>query len=220
MMAQNGMARRLSGAGALLLVLAACGRVAPGGASVLPTAALVIPAPSQSHVVVASPLPIPTVAPSPAPATQVVTETPVAAPPYPAQAREAQLIAAVHALRAQHGLAAYRAVPALSAVARMHSCDLAAHGVISHSSSDGRTLQERLGAEAARWSWPSESIAAGTDDPAGVIALWLDEPPDGWHRRNLLDPDQQVVGVGYCVAPDDPSGNRHYWTMIVARPAP
>jgi len=76
-----------------------------------------------------------------------------------------------------------------------------------------RTLAERLGADAPRWSWPSESIAAGTTDPAAVIALWLDEPPDGWHRRNLLDPEQRVVGVGFCANPDDPSGNRLYWTM-------
>lgn len=90
---------------------------------------------------------------------------------------------------------------------------------ISHTSSDGRTLAERLGADAAGWSWPSESIAAGAADPAAVIALWLDEPPDGWHRRNLLDPEQRVVGVGFCANPDDPSGNRLYWIMIVTRPA-
>lgn len=119
----------------------------------------------------------------------------------------------------QNGLPAYTLEPSLSDVARAHSCDLAANGIISHTSSDGRTLAERLGADAARWSWPSESIAAGTADPAAVIALWLDEPPDGWHRRNLLDPEQRVVGVGFCANPDDPSGNRLYWTMIVTRPA-
>jgi hypothetical protein len=43
--------------------------------------------------------------------------------------------------------------------------------------------------------------------------------PDGWHRRNLLDPEQRVVGVGFCANSDDPSGNRLYWTMIVTRPA-
>jgi uncharacterized protein YkwD len=129
-------------------------------------------------------------------------------------------VAAVNELRMQNGLPAYTLEPSLSDVARAHSCDLAAHGSISHASSDGRTLAERLGAEAARWSWPSESIAAGTADPAEVIALWLDEPPDGWHRRNLLDPEQRAVGVGYCANPDDPSGNRFYWTMIVTRPAP
>jgi uncharacterized protein YkwD len=128
-------------------------------------------------------------------------------------------VAGVNELRAGHGLAPYRAEPVLSDVARSHSCDLAAHGAISHTSSDGRTLQDRLGDQAGRWSWPSESIAVGTDDPAQVIALWLDEPPDGWHRRNLLDSEQQVVGVGYCAAPDDPSGQRFYWTMIVARPS-
>jgi len=89
--------------------------------------------------------------------------------------------------------------------------------MISHVSSDGRTLGQRLPARTPALLWPSESIAAGTADPAEVIALWMDEPPEGWHRRNLLDPQQTLVGLGYCYSPDDPSGNHHYWTMDIAR---
>ncbi len=59
--------------------------------------------------------------------------------------------------------------------------------------------------------------AAGTDDPAMVVAWWMDEPPDGWHRRNILDADQRDVGVGYCFATEDASGNHHYWTADFSR---
>lgn len=174
-----------------------------------------MPTPAPTHTSSA-----PTLSP-PTPTLPEPTAAPAAAaqPTAASTEPEAQLVAAVNELRMENGLPAYTLEPSLSDIARAHSCDLAAHGTISHTSSDGRTLAERLGADAARWNWPSESIAAGTADPAAVIALWLDEPPDGWHRRNLLDPEQRVVGVGFCANPDDPSGNRLYWTMIVTRPA-
>jgi uncharacterized protein YkwD len=111
----------------------------------------------------------------------------------------------------------YKHDTGLSDAARAHSCDMAANQFIGHESSDGRTLIERLPVIDPPWVWPSESVAAGVDDPAMVIALWMDEPPDGWHRRNLLDAEQTTVGVGYCFRDDDPSGNRHYWTMDITR---
>jgi uncharacterized protein YkwD len=132
-------------------------------------------------------------------------------------AREALLVAEINRVRAEFGLPPYLHSPELSAVARAHSCDLAAHGMISHVSSDGRTIQDRLAGADPPWEWPSESIAAGTDDPAAVVAMWMDEPPEGWHRRNILDADQREVGTGYCFTPDDPTGNRHYWTADFSR---
>jgi uncharacterized protein YkwD len=130
---------------------------------------------------------------------------------------EALLVAAINQVRAANGLPPYLHNPELSAAARGHSCDLAAHGLISHTSSDGRTLAQRLAGSDPAWEWPSESIAAGTNDPTAVVAMWMDEPPDGWHRRNILDTDQREVGVGYCYAADDPTGNHLYWTADFSR---
>lgn len=123
----------------------------------------------------------------------------------------------INTLRVQAHLPPYQQNIELSIIARAHSCDLAAHHIISHVSSDGRSLAERMPARSPAFLWPSESIAAGSPDPAQVIALWMDEPPEGWHRRNLLDPQQTLAGIGYCYTPDDPSGNHHYWTMDIAR---
>jgi uncharacterized protein YkwD len=132
---------------------------------------------------------------------------------------EAQLVVAINEVRAANGLPPYEHNPELSVAARGHSCDLAAHKLISHTSSDGRTLAQRLAGGSPPWEWPSESIAAGTDDPAVVVAMWMDEPPEGWHRRNILDVDQRAVGVGYCHTDDDPTGNHHYWTADFSRRA-
>jgi uncharacterized protein YkwD len=131
--------------------------------------------------------------------------------------REARMVVLINALRAEQGLPAYTHDAGLSDAARAHSCDMAANGFIDHTGSDGRSVQERMPIAEPPWVWPSENIAAGSDDPAAMIALWLDEPSDGWHRRNLLDPDQQAIGAGYCFRDDDPTGNRHYWTIDLAR---
>jgi len=132
---------------------------------------------------------------------------------------EALLVVAINQQRATNGLPPYQHNPELSAAARSHSCDLAAHGLISHMSTDGRTLAQRLAGSNPPWEWPSENIAVGLDDPAAIVALWMDEPPDGWHRRNILDTDQREVGAGYCYAADDSTGNHYYWTADFSRHA-
>lgn len=216
---------------ALCTVCTACAAAPAAQAPApLPTARIAL-APTSSQ----APAPkLPTLSPttsapaSPAPASPAPTSLPTAAPTALAEqaatpasnesaALEQQLIDAINQARAAQGLPAYQASAELSAAARAHSCDLAQHQLISHVSSDGRTLADRLAGATPAWQWPSENIAAGLADPAAVVALWLDEPADGWHRRNILDPDQQAVGAGYCHQPDDPSGNQHYWTADFAR---
>jgi uncharacterized protein YkwD len=152
------------------------------------------------------------------------TSTPTASP-IPSIAansdheREQILITLINQIRAEHGLPAYQSHPDLMQAARAHSCDIAQHQIISHNSSDGRTLTERLAFSQVPWEWPSENIAAGSDDPAVIVAMWMDEPPEGWHRRNILDQQQTEIGVGYCFTPEDATGNRHYWTADFTRRA-
>jgi uncharacterized protein YkwD len=126
-------------------------------------------------------------------------------------------VATINQVRATNGLPPYQHSPELSGAARAHSCDLAAHSLISHESSDGRTLSQRLEGATPPWEWPSENIAAGVSDPAATVAMWMDEPPEGWHRRNILDTDQREVGAGYCYMADDATGNHHYWTADFSR---
>ena len=150
-----------------------------------------------------------TAAPTPLAATATLGDDPAML--------EALLVATINQVRDANGLPPYQQSPELSDVARAHSCDLAAHGLISHESSEGRTLAQRLDGATPPWEWPSENIAAGVIDPAATVAMWMDEPPEGWHRRNILDAAQREVGAGYCYAADDATGNHHYWTADFSR---
>lgn len=165
----------------------------------------------------AEPTPAPSLTPAPSTTLAPALETPAPGPDADQVTREALLVAAINQTRTANGLPPYLHSPELSAAARGHSCDIGVHGMISHTSSDGRTLAQRLAGSDPPWEWPSESIAAGIDDPAAVVALWMDEPPEGWHRRNILSGDQREVGAGYCYIADDPTGNHHYWTADFSR---
>lgn len=197
--------------------------------SPLPTAAVAAPSPGVSTArpvvpTLATPPQLPTPTPSatstPTP-TATSTPTPTATPIITGTtALETRLLAIINDIRNANNLPAYRLDAALSDVARAHSCDMAANSFIGHSSSDGRSVTERMPPAEPPWVWPSESVAAGSDDPQLIVDWWMDEPPEGWHRRNILDEQQQVIGVGYCFRDDDPTGNRHYWTIDITRPGP
>jgi uncharacterized protein YkwD len=177
-------------------------------------------APSDAPPVASDPATAaPTDAPLLADPTQIAPEATMSVGEDPA-ALEALLVATINQVRSANGLPPYQHSPELSVAARAHSCDLATHGLISHSSSDGRTLAQRLEGATPPWEWPSESIAAGSADPATIVAWWMDEPPDGWHRRNILDTDQREVGAGYCSVVEDATGNHHYWTADFSRRSP
>lgn len=174
-------------------------------------------APTQSEPATPVPQQIPTILPP----TEVAAIDVQAVDEQPDRASvsmlEALLVVEINRVRAENALPPYESSPELGAAARAHSCDLAEHKLISHTSSDGRTLAERLAGANPPWEWPSESIAAGSADPKVIVAMWMDEPPEGWHRRNILDVDQRAVGVGYCYTEDDPTGNHSYWTADFSR---
>jgi uncharacterized protein YkwD len=208
----------------LSALLAACAQPSPSLPR--PTAALGVPlatamptqaapTPQPSSTPSSTPAPLPTIVPTAATPLPTIVPTSIT-PPADDAAREGLLLTLVNAERAGVGSALYPLDPQLSGAARAHSCDMATHQFMGHTGSDGRALTDRV-PPGLPWQFYSESIAIGTDDPAAVVALWMDEPPDGWHRRNILDADRVVAGIGYCQAPDDPTGNQHYWTMIVAK---
>lgn len=214
--------------GALLLgVVSACGVAPSGPSAALPTARVIItpappsptasPEPSFPTLTPEPSAPTPTPSPTPAPPSPTPTATATPTPTLDTDAaREAALAAEINRVRAENGMPPYAISPELNATAHAHSCDMAAHMLISHTGSDGRTLRDRLATATPPWQRMSESIAAGFDDPAKVVALWMDEPPDGPHRLNILNPDQREVGTGYCYAADDATGNHYYWTADFA----
>jgi hypothetical protein len=118
---------------------------------------------------------------------------------------EWQCVWLTNQLRAEHGLPPLKAEPILMDTARAHSQDMAARGYVDHTTPEGMTLLDRLrAADYSPTGYYSENIrVGGQDTPEAAIEWWYDEqPPDDWHRRNLLSVDLREVGCGIEVDPD------------------
>ncbi len=154
---------------------------------------------SETHRAAAPVLaPAPSPAPSPAPGA-VVEDLPE------------QLVALVNQLHVEAGCTPFRRDERLDTAAQGHASDIAAHRRIDHRGTDGSTLRERLSRVGYPYSRASEGIAV-YQSPEQVVAMWMDEPPDGPHRRNITDCAYVDLGVGVAV---DERGRR-WWVMDVA----
>ena len=96
--------------------------------------------------------------------------------------------------------------PRLTRAAQLHSDDMHATGVMSHTGSDGSSLTQRLAREGYAYGRAGENVAWGYATPEAVVAGWLGS--DG-HCANLM-------GVGFTDLGAGESGR--YWTLVFARP--
>lgn len=81
-------------------------------------------------------------------------------------------------------------------VAKVHSIDVANNNLSGHLSSDGRTLKQRLGNLKVNHEKIGENISFGICDPLQIIVdLLVDESETKGHRKNILDPEFDWVGV-------------------------
>ncbi|MDZ7306405.1 MAG: CAP domain-containing protein [candidate division KSB1 bacterium] len=88
---------------------------------------------------------------------------------------------------------------ALAAAAQAHAEDMGKTGKIGHVGSDGATLRERLWrAGAAINTYLAENCSYGYEDPVQIVLQLLVDAgvPSRGHRRNLLNPNLQFIGVG------------------------
>ena len=137
------------------------------------------------------------------------------------QGIQAEVLQAVNAVRAAGAVCGgdvYSATHALKwskllhQSAASHSRDMAQKQMLSHTSSNGGTLLQRLQAAGYNFGAAGENIATGQGSVKEVIASWLKSPG---HCKNMLAPSYQEVGVA-CVRSN---GARHdpYWTMNLGR---
>jgi uncharacterized protein YkwD len=147
-----------------------------------------------------------------APATAEATVTPTRV--------ERRVLAAINREREAAGLAKLGFKPSLIRAARAHTRDIAARGVLTHTSDDGSTVVQRVrdfGYRSSGYtSWKvGETLAAGTAGtavatPAAIVALWMGSPG---HRDVLMTPGFRDVGVG-VVRGDD---GMRYFTVDFGR---
>lgn len=128
---------------------------------------------------------------------------------------EKAMVRLINEQRASQGLSQLRRVRVLDEAADWFAEDLAARDAdLDHVDSQGRRVNHRIydfGYRAIRKA--AENIAYGSDDARGTLDLWLKSPG---HRRNLLDPDLEDIGVGAQVSPS----GRVYWVTEFARRHP
>ncbi len=129
-------------------------------------------------------------------------------------AGEQTMLDRIDAVRAEAGLPPLTRMPALDAVARQHSVEMAASGALSHVSEVTGTPEDRVRAAGVEASVITENVALHQDSAHAMEAL-LASPP---HRANVLDARVNRIGLGAVR-----SNGAVYVTQVfaeVAQPAP
>ncbi len=120
--------------------------------------------------------------------------------------------------RRQAGLPALKYDPVLAAAAQKHSVDMAMQDYFEHEGSDGSSVSERVSAMGYKWSFVAENLQGGGDTPEEAVQRLMNSPG---HRKNILNPKAQEIGVGYYFLAKDTGDvkHKHYWTQVFAKPA-
>jgi hypothetical protein len=118
--------------------------------------------------------------------------------------------------------------PGLNQSARAHSVDMALTPCFQHDSCDGTSIWVRIGAYYTRSGTLGENIAAGYADARAAMNAWLCDASGGvccadgascdGHRRNIMAPGYQALGVGYAQQAGSPYGR--YYTQDFGGAAP
>jgi uncharacterized protein YkwD len=132
-------------------------------------------------------------------------------PPTPLNMNSA--LADFNDYRRTNGLASVRLNDKLSAASKVHADDLARHGNISHTGSDGSGHGERLQRQGYDFSIAAENVATGQKSWELVFKAWQDSPS---HNENLLRPDVTDFGIALVYEPK--TMYQTYWSMVVAAP--
>jgi uncharacterized protein YkwD len=118
----------------------------------------------------------------------------------------------INQARSEAGLTPLNINPQLTAAAQGHSIDMACHGLLSHSGSDGSSPSQRVAAAGYAASRSSE-IIYGSGYPQTAFQWWMN---DQIHRDEILNPYVIDMGVGYAYVPGTAAGG--YYTVNFASP--
>lgn len=144
-------------------------------------------------------------------AALMVLATPVYACAVPADlsAMQAETLKHLNAERKAAGLSSLRISEKLNKAAQGHACDNADRKSISHTSSDGSTLKERLRAVGYRFRTAAENTGRSFATPARAVEWWMSSPK---HNANILLRKAREVGIGIAVS-DAPDSKLH-WILV------
>lgn len=130
----------------------------------------------------------------------------------PATAQERTMLCLVNQARAQRGLDPLAAPRALARASARKSADILRCDEFSHEAC-GREFTywiERSGYDGCRMG---ENIAYGGGrlaTPRSIFRMWMNS---SGHRRNILDPSYEDIGIGLQVGELDGYDGAHVWTQ-------
>ncbi len=155
---------------------------------------------------------------NPTPGTPGAPGTTASALACPGLPTQAQILAAINAVRAQArscGGTRYAAAAALAwnnqlaSAAQGHSDDMASHNYFSHTSRDGREFDQRAAAAGYPGGFLAENIAAGQGNLTSALQTWTNSPG---HCTNLMSPDYTDVALACASKSGSTYGT--YWTLM------
>ena len=123
-----------------------------------------------------------------------------------------EIASLINNARAQAGLPSLSVNVQLSAAAQGHSIDMVCHNLLSHSGSDGSSVQERVAAAGYSASYSSE-IIYGSGYPQTAFDWWMS---DATHRNEILNANVTEMGIGYAYSAGTAYGS--YYTVDFASP--
>ncbi len=142
--------------------------------------------------------------------------TPVSAPTGPASCKYTvsasypdQIASLINNARTQAGLKALTVNFRLAAAAQGHSIDMACHGLLSHTGSDGSSILQRISAAGYPAIFYEEMIYGG-GYPQDAFNWWMNDPT---HHAVIFDTRVTEIGVGFAYIADTASGG--YYTVDV-----
>jgi uncharacterized protein YkwD len=126
--------------------------------------------------------------------------------PEDTKALQNEVLAQLNAERQAHGLVAFKLSPKLDTAAQGHACDNANRQSISHDSSDGGTLKNRLQKVGYKYRAAAENTGRGFGSGTLAVEWWMNSPK---HRDNILLAKVREVGVGIALS-DKPDSKLHW----------
>lgn len=128
--------------------------------------------------------------------------------PAASEALQAEALNAVNAERAAHGLRALKFSRTLDKAAQGAACDNANRHEISHVSSDGSHLRDRLHRVGYKFRSAAENTGRGFRSGSSAVEWWMHSPK---HKANILMSSVREIGIGIALsaAPD----NKLHWIL-------
>lgn len=115
--------------------------------------------------------------------------------------------------RAKFNLSAVSLDQKLVAASELHANDMAIHGIVSHTGTDGSAHTDRMQRTGYSYSIAGENVASGQSSWEKVFKAWQKSPG---HNENLLMPEATNFGVALVY--ERTTEYHYYWAMIMAAP--